>query len=319
MPDTTRLIQNELLAFVQCFVQQMPKDSLKQLVINSFSSTPKVIVDAHDQLCTLLKGKPSRGQAKIDKLADDIITMMSSSEFGSKRSEYTFCAVELNKLPFFAFCAPTKTAVDFSQNFEKIVDIQNQTAAGVAELLNRVEKLEEKVDNNKRPEPPVPPLFSHVLKKQKLSADRPQIENSSSEHFYDAATGVEVDNDKFKVVENRRKRFAPNRRPNFIKGTRESDHVKGGFKYFDAFVYRVHNDTTDNDLKEFIESEGVEMFDFEKQSNESAFTQSFRIRFQTDDYNKVMSPEFWPQGICVRKFYRPKGSMSQKRENLKTE
>ena len=80
--------------------------------------------------------------------------------------------------------------------------------------------------------------------------------------------------------------------------------MKGGFLHFDAFVYRVHNDTDSDDLKEYIGSAGVEVIEFEKQSKDSAPSQSFRVRFKTDDYRSVMDPEFWPQGICIRKFYR---------------
>ena len=341
MPDT-KLIQNELLAFVQCFVNQMPKDNVKELIINGFQSTPKVVADAHNLLCTLFKGKPSRTtQVKIDTLTDDIVTMLSSSEFTSKRSEFTFCAVDLFKMPFFAFLAPTKNAVDMSEKFSQVVDIQNQTAAGVAEMLNRVEKLEQKLETIvKLPrasgQSGIPPSFSDVTKRNKPRINRPSVDKSQfrpigssfrsgdmnaheNDTFYDADTGDETES-KFQVVHNRKKRRAPNSRaPKFVKGTKLNDHVKGGFKYFNAFVYRVHCDTNEGDLKAFITDAGVTMFEFEKQSNESAFTQSFKIRFQSDDYNTVMSPDFWPEGICVRKFYNPRGKMPGKPEMSKQE
>ena len=162
-----------------------------------------------------------------------------------------------------------------SQNLDKIVDIQNQTATGVAELLNRVESLEKKISN--RSEFADPSLFSNVTKKYTPSVGRPQMAKSTppsfshldsvnhdeGERFYDADTGGGDGN--FQLVKARKKRLPATRKPNFIKGIKENDQVKGGFKYFDAFVYRVHSDTAEDDLKEFVERGGAKIIDFEKQ------------------------------------------------------
>ena len=94
------------------------------------------------------------------------------------------------------------------------------------------------------------------------------------------------------------------RRKETVVGKRENNSVvKSGQKHIKVFVFRVHPDESEESIKSFISSEGVEVVGITQVSNENAFMKSFKVTINFEDMSKVLDEDFWPMGICCRKFY----------------
>ena len=94
------------------------------------------------------------------------------------------------------------------------------------------------------------------------------------------------------------------RRKETVVGKRENNSVvKSGQKHIKVFVFRVHRDESEESIKSFISSEGVEVVGITQVSNENAFMKSFKVTINFEDLSKVLDEDFWPMGICCRKFY----------------
>ena len=59
------------------------------------------------------------------------------------------------------------------------------------------------------------------------------------------------------------------------------------------------------DAKTAITELGVKVVEMEVAGKHNHF-QSFRLRIKKIDLEKVKNPDFWPDGIVVRRFYRPR-------------
>ena len=98
-------------------------------------------------------------------------------------------------------------------------------------------------------------------------------------------------------------------RPKPVTGTRTV--LEGGFKGApapsrDIFVYRVEKDTPDNVIKDYIVTYGIEVRSVVCLSSENATFSSFKVVISVSDLPKVLDPEFWPTGVCVRRLYAPR-------------
>lgn len=70
----------------------------------------------------------------------------------------------------------------------------------------------------------------------------------------------------------------------------------------DFFLSRVKKDTDDEIVKQYIVSKGISVSELVTVSNVNAKYKSFRLSVCIDDKDKVMSPDIWPQGICIEKW-----------------
>ena len=78
-----------------------------------------------------------------------------------------------------------------------------------------------------------------------------------------------------------------------------------------AFVHRCSKTTEANNVKESLVADGVQVTDVKLACNPASKFNSFIVTVKTmDDYNKVVSGEFIPENVCVRKYHppRPNGS-----------
>ena len=95
------------------------------------------------------------------------------------------------------------------------------------------------------------------------------------------------------------------RRPE-VRGTRTSDClIRAGPITKDLFVSRVSSEHTEQDVKNFLEGENVHVLDIVQISQPESYTISFHVTVQmSHDAEKLMEPDFWPYGVCCRRFYR---------------
>lgn len=100
-------------------------------------------------------------------------------------------------------------------------------------------------------------------------------------------------------------------RPKPITGTRTT--LTGGFRGApapsrDIFVYRVEKDTPCSVIKDYMVDHGTDIRSIECVSNENSTYSSFKLEVSVTDVSKVLDPEFWPIGVCARRFYMSRES-----------
>ena len=82
-----------------------------------------------------------------------------------------------------------------------------------------------------------------------------------------------------------------------------ASHLRSGTEHTDIFVYRVHNDHDDVDVTNFLQDENVHILSISKVSHSDSRMKSFKVKIRTSDMEKVMSDQFWPDGIGCRKYF----------------
>lgn len=95
-------------------------------------------------------------------------------------------------------------------------------------------------------------------------------------------------------------------KPKAVFGTKQSMLIRSAPRCHDLFVFRVHRDISDDTLRDFLKNEGVTIHDLELVSWQDATTKSYRITLESPDLDSVLKPEFWPDGIGCRRFFKKK-------------
>ena len=72
------------------------------------------------------------------------------------------------------------------------------------------------------------------------------------------------------------------------------------------YIGRVHNDVTSDMVRDHVKGQGVDVVDMEKLTNKHSRFQSFRLQIKKVDLAKIQTPSFWPEGVAVKPFFRPK-------------
>ncbi len=83
-----------------------------------------------------------------------------------------------------------------------------------------------------------------------------------------------------------------------VGNTSNSDtNVRTAQKCKVMFVHNVCNNTTDDDMKIYIEQNEVPVQNFEWVSNPASAAKSFKVKVLTDDVKKMLDASMWPSGI----------------------
>ena len=92
-----------------------------------------------------------------------------------------------------------------------------------------------------------------------------------------------------------------------VTGARDSSKLRGApVPSRDLFIYRVAKDTDVNDLTEYMKEAGVDPRCVTKVSKSEAKFDSFKVEVKVTDMETALEEDFWPVGICARRFYKPK-------------
>jgi hypothetical protein len=109
----------------------------------------------------------------------------------------------------------------------------------------------------------------------------------------------------FELPRSARKKLARRAAP--IVGTGRSNKIRGAPEPSrDLFVYRVQDGNSSEDIKGYINDNHVDVRDIEQTSKEGSKFLSFKVTIRASDMQKVLQPDFWPCGVCVRRFWRPR-------------
>ena len=97
-----------------------------------------------------------------------------------------------------------------------------------------------------------------------------------------------------------------NRNPN-ISGTRISNSgLSGAPRIFDLFVGGCEIGSTKEGIMDYCVENGVNVAKCDDLRNKSPWYKSYKLSMVESERDKLLVPEFWPQGIFVRKFYKPR-------------
>ena len=114
------------------------------------------------------------------------------------------------------------------------------------------------------------------------------------------------------------KRKKPNnKRPAPMQGTATGTNIKAGMgPNRDLWIYNVHHDIEDDELRDFIENGGglkqqkVEIRRWEARYKDYYEYKCFRLTISKKDYEYVFNPTFWPMDIHFRKYWLDKEEFS---------
>ena len=82
--------------------------------------------------------------------------------------------------------------------------------------------------------------------------------------------------------------------------------VKGADLTINKYVGRFHNDVTLEGVREFIANQDVSVVELEPLTTKHSRFKSFRLRVKRADLDKIENAEFWPEGVIVSPFFRPR-------------
>ena len=77
-------------------------------------------------------------------------------------------------------------------------------------------------------------------------------------------------------------------RPRFVLGKKKDSNLKGGYEEADIFVFRVNRNMMDSSIKDYLESQNIDVMEYELRSHPNARMKSFRVKIKGSDYKRVM-------------------------------
>ena len=105
---------------------------------------------------------------------------------------------------------------------------------------------------------------------------------------------------------NKRRRDPSRSRPTTIIGKNVKEgltSVKGADLTVNRYVGRFHNESTTEGVRKFIADQGVKLEDLETKHGRY---KSFRLRVKRSELAIIENEEFWPSGVILSPFFRPK-------------
>ena len=138
-------------------------------------------------------------------------------------------------------------------------------------------------------------------------AVQPVLKLRGSSRSIDACS---VDSEGFRLsnYETKKKKQEAKKKQNFVMGKSESRcGIKGAPEpNRDLFIFRLHKDTSDTELKTFITGKGFTVRSLACISNEMAKFKSYRLTVPKSEFSRLFDETLWPAGVGVRKFVPPK-------------
>ena len=108
-------------------------------------------------------------------------------------------------------------------------------------------------------------------------------------------------------------------RTKVVRGTREQCPLRAGLVTREFFIFRVDKEHTADDIKVFIQEQGVTVIDISCVSHVDSYTNSYHVVAQAKNVDNMSMPDFWPEGIlCCSRFYR-KRNEQHKNDNAGNE
>ena len=94
---------------------------------------------------------------------------------------------------------------------------------------------------------------------------------------------------------------------NLVVGQKVNDgilSIRGADLTVSLYVGQIDNSYEVNDMKTFIEGQNVKVVELEELARKHNRFKSFRLCIRKKDLDSIKDPNFWPEGIVVRRFFR---------------
>lgn len=113
-------------------------------------------------------------------------------------------------------------------------------------------------------------------------------------------------------AEMRQKAKTPLRsRSKIVIGKRVNDGQiswRGADMTVSRYIGNVDMEAQSDDIRTFIEGKGVRVIELEQNTTQHQRFKSFRLCIKKGDIEKIDNPDFWPQDVKVRQYFRPRTS-----------
>ena len=119
---------------------------------------------------------------------------------------------------------------------------------------------------------------------------------------------LQIDSDGFQMVESRKKR-----RTNIVGERKVNDlgTLKSAVRSVDVYIGNCDLDVSEESLENYMKDEiGITVRKCSLLVSKNKNCKSFKVEMDVNVRPKVLSPDAWPEGIIIRKFYNPKISHS---------
>ena len=70
----------------------------------------------------------------------------------------------------------------------------------------------------------------------------------------------------------------------------------------DLFVFRLDSETTNGDIKAYLQSHNISVLKIDQMSHENSKYKSFKVTVPVSRLNDLLKEEVWPAGVGVRRF-----------------
>ena len=283
-------VMNPLLTYVAHRISTDTAVTICQVCVEFYSADE--IVKARDTLWSIqneaIKGilgqmtkrKNLNARRGCEATMSDIIDGVAKLDAKDKTPRFTVDFLSLARVPR----APPTEGVNFA-------------------LLTRVARLEEKMEAMERK-----PVRSDPTAKPRrpTSVAAPSYSMNTASGGETLVKSVDeqvddTDDDGFIKPKRRRRK-----RPVVGRANCEGPLMGAPEPSRDIFVYRVLPATPTEAVTQYLDKEKVTVREIKQVSKETALYKSFRIKIPSSELSKVLSPDFWPAGICVRRFFTPK-------------
>ena len=97
-----------------------------------------------------------------------------------------------------------------------------------------------------------------------------------------------------------------NREANVSGTGTESNNLVGVQRIMDIFVGGCDKNSSEEGIKKHCENLGIQLMKIEQLTTRSEWYKAYKISMKATDREKLMLPDSWPQGIFVRKYFKPR-------------
>lgn len=134
------------------------------------------------------------------------------------------------------------------------------------------------------------------VKEARKVATSPVPQRSSTEKSNEE--NVPDEQDGFTFVKSRRRR-------NIIFGNKIDNDLEVAVKEVDLHIWRLAPNVTEQDVVKYIKKSKDEDVNCERLNARGNYS-SFKVTIKETSMADLMSPEFWPEGVAIDRFFRRK-------------
>jgi len=324
------LVLNHVLTFIANGLNQSPADDVLKVCESFYTSD-----ELQDAKTTLWEHGPKeilgenirrkdsvKGSVNAKNLSD-IVGGIQKLDAVGKVPHFVVDAEGLNRMPSLRNQVGASPAS--LQDLERLDYRMNSMDHFLREELDSLKcKIRQLEDVNTRPKtidhcsPTSYPSYAATVATAAIAdAPRPPAQSVSRDLPRPASiagskgpTGGDVpssrdDGDAFTLVSRNKKK--KKQRPHIVRCTGQAGVVRGAPEPSrDVHVFRCEKDVEEKHVEEHLRSKNITPRAVERVSKEASRFHSFRVEVALSCMQPIMSPDFWPDGVCVKRFYRPK-------------